>query len=537
MKNGKPAQPRARRPPRIKKEKVVVRQDLPKQELQLVKTLNIVAQDRAQICRDYVAHLVDPANTTPVRVPDKFQGMNPTGLVTSCMSVDVTANLDEDGRFAGFISPTLGDASDPSTYKIALVDTTAQFPTDLTLASSFSQTSATTSLTVDPNAAMLCQPMCVSYKGFATTTNATAPTSDPMGIIPVLYSVQSITSDALNPNLGAAPLDSGLIIAGTPTSIFTLPPGQWDLGVEVAFVAPEAAVRLVDILPGGTSPNVYVTYLEQVGDANTPIARAVVSVYDKPGEVWIQWNQGAGQPAGAYLASLNLTTSWYRPDQLSPSHPGYPLDGGYIRQYHPVAMSALGTCVLSDITDGGNVSCAWLTPDTCATDVFTKEPRPSVGNLSLVENLRRYPGNYDGKLKDGFYQIWKPASIDDTKPYKPTAARDREWPCLAFAGQVSKTSNLTGRQFVLRLKVFTTYQYYTDIVCFPLQKTEGSTAIMEEAFRLVQTFPTSSANGPHWENIKNFFRTALGFVKKNAEAIGTGATQIGQGVLTLASIF
>lgn len=529
-KPAKPAQsskaPRRRKPRNGKKEVVVVGSREANSDLQLVRSLKEIAKDRTELCRDYVAHLVDPAHTKPVRLPDASIGMNKTGLVTSVMSIDVMANMSTDGRFAMVVSPTLGDASDPSFYKIAMADTSGSFPTDFSLPASFSQTSGTTSLTVDPNSSMLVQPTAISYAAATSSLIVTPASSDPMGITPGIFQVLPITSDAWNPALGAAPIQSTAVVGTAQASIFTLPPGQWDVNVAATFVAPNAAVRLI---MGTNDLNVSVSNQAFNTSTTDPDADSIVSVYGTSGTFYVIWSAAPSQNYNPYMT---INSSWLRPDRLINPAPGYPLDGGYVREYVPVAMSVLATCVLPELYNGGNIATAWLPPGVCDADIFTSEPRPQVGNLMLVENLRRFPGAYDGAMKDGAYSIWRPASFDDCTLRKPTEVRDRPWPCLAVAGQVI-TAGLTGQKLAIRLQVHTTYQYYTDIVCFPLQTTDGSRAIMEEAFRLLQTFPMSSANGPHWENIKSFFRKALNFVSDNSGAIG----MIGKGILTLASVF
>lgn len=499
---------------------------------ELISNLKQIASGKQKLVRDYLAHLVDPAGTNPVRIPDVSVNMNPTGLVTSVMSIDVNANFDADARFCAIVSPTLGDASDPSYYKVALVDNGGPvFPTDLSIPGSFSKTSGTVSLTVDPNASMLLQPPASSYIG---TSSVVTLTDDPLGITSGTFLVNNATTDSWNPNLGAPPIDSA-IMSTTPTSVFLLSPGQYDVDVSVSFNGIEALFRTLVLFP--IDANVETSSQFAVANDTNSSVSGVVSVYDKPGRFGVRFT--VSPMSNSWLSEITIVSSWYRPDMLvTPATRGYPLDGGYVREYCPVAMSVLATSMVPELVAGGNIACAWLSPGTCDADVFVAHARNSVGNLSLVENLRRYPGAYDGKLSEGCYQVWKPSSFEDCNLYSPSIARDRAWPCLIVSGQAN-SANTIGTHFVIRLKITTTYQYYTDIIVFPLQIGDGGREIMEAAFRLLRTFPTSSANGPHWENIKEFFRRigmgigkAVNFYQSNAATINA----VGSGLLTLAAL-
>lgn len=526
--------------PGLKKAKPMKAAAVPSADREMVDALKSVVSKRQQKVRDYLMHLIDPCNTNPVRIPDASVGMNKTGLVTSEMSIDVSVNLSatDPGRFGIVISPTLGDASDPHDYKIAMVDTSGQWPSNFSVPASFSKTSGTTALTVDPNSSMLVQPPAQSFGGL---NEIALVTDDPLAIRSGNFAVQSVTTDTWNPALGGP----NLFVLGTfgaiPTSRLTLSPGQYDVAFDSILNngAGDPVSHSITYTTADTNVHVSGQYLSS--STIDPSSHYVISVYDRPGTIDFYWDPADnGQPTTTWLTNVVINSSWYRPDQLNQSAPGYPLDGGYIRQYVPVAMSALATFMSPDLTVGGDIACAWLSPGTCSSDVFVSEARPAVGNLFNVENLRRYPGAYDGKLRDGAYQIWKPSSFEDCFLYSPSAARDRAWPCLAISGKAN-SSGATGITLMLRLKVWTTYQYYTDIVCFPLMEVDGSRAIMEEAFRLLRTFPTSSANGPHFENIKQFFQRVLGgarkiygFYKENEGAFDT-ALSLGKGAITLAS--
>lgn len=496
----------------------------------LVRSLGAVAsEEQNRLIRDYAMHLVDPEHTKPAPVPSGSTGNQPTGLVTSCLSFDVTANMSgtgpDVGRFGFIAQPTFGDSSDPSTYKVALVNNNTAspsgWPQDLSNPANFVNQVAQNSLTMDPIARSLLQPPPTYYQGDGESG---ALTDGPLGSL-ANYTIDPATDDSLNANLGAPQI----VFINANADDIKLPTGQWCINYSASFVAANTTLSQLTLAATTGTASVSPQFDTAIANTRGTSAQWIVTVHSASANFHLSWT---APPSVLWFAELNITPSWARPDQLVvPDPSGYPLNGGPLDRYVPVAMSVLVTFTAPELTIGGDIACAELNGESCAKDVFTVEPRPQVGQLLDVESLRRYPGKYDGKLCDGCYQIWTPETIADMELRDPVTARDYPFPCIAVAGKVAPNANVSPNLNVARVMIYTTYQFTSDVKLFDLHKRGGTTDIAERALKLVATFPRSSMNGQHWENIKAFarkigagVRDVISFVGKNKAAIASGVS-------------
>jgi len=488
-----------------------------KVEPPLIRSLNsVVASQDSETVRRYVSHLIDPANTQPVGVPViGFQEVA-SGLVNSIMTFDVLANpsipAPNAGKFGFVVSPTFGDSADPSTFKVAMVDTSTSWPTDFESANSYQLTVGRTDLTVDPVARTMLQPPPTLYEASGTGVG----TDPPIGSVHVIASFTDIMN---NPAVtGKDILTNGV----TGQNILTLPPGQYLASFESTFGLSGSSTSFV-VTSLGTG---VASLIEGNPSATGPTAQFVLSVYSGGCSFGIGWS---GLPGTTWESWLTLTTSWALPSALADNPPGYPIDGGIVRQYVPVAMSVLATFIAPPLTVNGVICAVPLPAEVCANDIFTPQPRAVVGNPMNVDCAMNMPMNYSGELKDGAYIVWRPNKVGDTELKEPSAARDYAWPCLLISGQASFQSG-TNPLPILRVIVSTTYQFTTDVKIFPVSFRNGDTVMFEAALKLMRTFPMASQNGKHWENIKamarrmiELFGTAKNFYADNKSWINGAA--------------
>jgi len=518
------------------------------EDKKFINQLHALADQRNLVAAGYVKHLVDPEHTPPVGIPDIAIGMNDTALLPTIMSVDIPVNFDgtqDSGRFGMIVSPTMGDSAEPSSYKIALVDSSSGWPTDFSLPASYLTNVKQTDLTVDPNTRMMLNPPTTfaNVDLIAAAGNFDSPVGSGSGFM--VY--DPTTDNYMNPNVGAPQfISTGLVtqgvFAGRNADILSLPPGQYLIGYEATFNAGLGDPSAQAITVPQTSNNVAWSQMESTGSITTCTFSAILSVFETSGQIYLCFS-GVALPTTSIVANLELTTSWARPDKLAAMAtngwvtqpnislaPAYPIDGGVIREYVPVAMSVLLSCIAPELVIAGDVACAWLPPNTCANDVFTNIARAQVGNLLNVENTRRLPMHFEGKFRDGLYQVWRPSGTDDTHLYSPSSARDRDWPCLVLSGKI--TGGAAGSQTVARVRVCSTYQFSTDVKGFDLRKRPGSREAMDQAFTAICSFPLASANGKHWDNIKRFFANAVRDVSGFYNANESWIKPLGQMVLT-----
>lgn len=482
----------------------------------------IGSQDMGQfreLVRHYAEHVVDPEHTNPVGIPDQSIGATDTGIITSLLSFDVPINsgaVSEPGRFGLIVSPTLGDSGSPGTYKVAMVDTSLGWPADLSKAASYVRNSGGTTLTVDRGYRMLLMPSLSYFE--ANGTNGGSLIQGPLGgggppdgtTAVGSWTINASSADNENPTLGGARF---VTFPAVGTSRVTLPIGQWTVEMNVQYVG--ASGNAVTIIatpanPGSVSVSTQLV-VSAIGQIDT-VYTWVITVYDTAQVIDFTFGN---PPTQNWNTEIEIYSTWARPDKLAtPAPRGYPLNGGYVAEYVPVAMSVLATFMLPELTVAGDIAASVLAPNVCARNVFTPLASLETGNPLFVESNRTFPMAYDGKVRDGSYSVWMPSGPDDMRLRSPSDTRDRDWPCVCVSGKVSGG---TGIQLALRVKVFTTYQYSTDFRLFPLCKRLGSTQAMEDAFRLLMTFPRNAQNGKHWDNIRDFFRRAAGLVKRGMD--------------------
>jgi len=365
----------------------------------------------------------------------------------------------------------------------------------------------------------LLQPVITYYEA----SGIGAATDSPLGSS-ANYTVNNTTDELLNPNDGAPPIVS---FPAAGTTELTLPPGQYFVELEITFLTASGNVPSITSVTGS---NVSISYQNQGLTADALGFAFVISVYKQQGQV--EWTFST-QPTVGFTSDLTITSSWAKPSTLATPAPGYPIDGGLIREYCPVSMSCYTNFVAAPITVNGKIGACLLAPNVCDNDVFTSQPRFAAGNPLYVESLRNFPGNYTGAAKDGAYCIYVPSGLDDMEMRTPSANRDHSFPCICVSFQISDSGNTSANLLVFQVVVVTTYMFYTDVKYFPLYKSFGSVDCSEQALRLLMTFPRASANGKHWDNIKNFLQRSFNFISSNKDVLLPAAKLLGTTALAL----
>lgn len=471
----------------------------------------------------YVRHIID-ADTPPVGVPQMSVSSHETGLIQSTMSIDVNVTFDtttDSGRFAVVINPTLGSASSALEFKVAVVETATGWPTDFTDSASFQRQSGGKAHTTDPNFDTMVTPNPMYYQSDSNSSGAGI--GGPLGPGGTFYTVNPATSDEFNSNFpGVSPIVSNDALS--TTNYVTLPVGQYTMDVRTLASAASGANYLVDVDPV-TASNAEVS--QQDYDHTAAAAwegTYVITVYKAPARIRLQWTAAVG--AGiTWNSTMFITSSWARPDQLVVPARDYPLDGGLINTYTPVACRCLATAMLPELIAGGDICGALVPPETCEKAIFTNQADTGTGNLLWAENLRSVPNSYSGKYQDGAYGVWKPFGVEDVKLYKPSEAIARSYPCLVIAGKCN--SNLTaGTMFAVRLIITSTYQFTSLRKCFPMQVRDGDMIAMEKALRLLVQFRDFSGNPEHFQRIRAFLQRLVGAGKSVVDFYGRNKSWI-----------
>jgi hypothetical protein len=485
-------------------------------ERHFISTLSGRATALAAIPRDYVLHLVDPEHTNSSGIPDGAIGATPTGLVTSKVTFDVYADGTvgsgrSPGRWGFAVSPQLGDSSNPKFYKIGLVANTG-WDDQFQLAINYVKNVGTTSLTQDKAAKTLLMPSPAYYEATGTSTL----TSEGVLGLPANYVVSGATSDTWDPARGAA---SPVIVGPAAIDRLLLPPGQFLVSLQTGFIAANGALAN-HVLTATATIEVSLQF-NDLNIAGLEVISSWIVTVVEAGTINLTWS---ATPTSLWTTHIVITPTWARPDQLvTVATSGYPLDGGMVNEYVPVAMSVLFTCEMPQLNLAGGVAAALVPGNTAQQNLYTNRAENEVGNLFYTERLRSLDRAYSGHIKDGAYAIYVPSDNSDLEMHTPTIQKLHAWPTIVMSGLVSGT--LPSAQFLVgRVTVTTTYQYRTDVKLFPLQLRYGSTADREAALMLLRTFPTSSPNGKHWDNIKEFASKVGKWFGDNKSWLGPMAT-------------
>lgn len=425
----------------------------------------------------YLGALIMP-KANMARIPDSFP--RPTALVRSINVVDVMANFvgqPDDGRFALFIQPHLGAVDSPVHYKVGIVDSLGGWPADLTQAAQYVSNLAGSDPRLDPFNASLTQPGNFFF-GW-NLAFAAAVSNNLLGNAP--------------PTLQAA--NYGLVVTQPSPGVFALPPGTY-------FVSYSAAgAGFTGLTTGGTAT---FTALASVLLANAFSFTGILQV-TAAGQTWAPVSPSTAITVG------NLSFSPIFTDAVS-----CPANFGAIRTLRPVAMSVLASCVLPELTNGGNIASAYVPPGAIAESFVTNSVQTVNGCLANWENLARLPDSYNGPLKTGTYAWWAPEDFREVSLLTPDELVQEEYPTLVVAGQWTPGTTPPGNTGTpVRLEIVTIYEFTTTSLLYEQMACVGNQALLDTVNLSLAGQPHCMPNGQHWDWLKGMAKKAAQFFRDN----------------------
>jgi len=410
------------------------------------------------------------------RVTDSYA--RPTALVKSITTFDVECTISspaqsDDGRFAFLIQPFLGNVDQLLHYKILGVDSTAGWPSNMTLTGSYLQDIGGRDLRVDQFFSILTQPdlglLYLDNGGGVVAGNVspfgTAPVIDPF---PTSYNLDMSYNNAVSP------------------ATFSLPVGQYTITIYYT---------------GATGPLTWGSSTANVQElqnnfsaagTGTGNASLIVTFYNST-DTFAPALVGVGGGTVANLLAVPTRTA------LAPP----PVNGGPVKTIRTVAMSALATYIGPLLTNGGNVAAAYVTGDTVSSNWVALTDTVDVGLFQNWENLSNLPGSYNGPLKDGAYVWWSANSNVDYELQTVSKSLDAQPPVLVVSGQWNPGTPGPARQAVMRLEVVTVYEFTTNSLLFESKSEIGSTAQVERVMNALGQQPHAMPNAAHAGWIRN----------------------------------
>jgi len=474
----------------------------------------------------YARSLMDPAQYHDARVP--IGGRHPTATNWSRRIVDVKAYKDattNSGRFAISMAPHLGDTSDPSLYKMAMVRTDQPWPADFTLANNFVSMYGGTDIRLDSNNRILTQPpggLIMLQQGGASVSGAS-----PLGTAPV-----------------AAPNTYGLNYQYTipTTSQIQLPDGQYCVKLEVgnnttanSFVGNNIIFAManctVDTLENGFQNNVVVG-----GTADTTFIVAVMSSGNIQGGFLFEAQAAHVDFCNVIISPCCTTTT------LAGAPFPLPATGGALQQYRLVSMCAHFTNTQNVLQKGGRVAAA-LVDGQSAKNFFQNTSNMQGGPLNALNGIMQIEGARDFEAALGCHIWWKPDDSQDYNLLDPVSRLNEPSPHMIICGQVAwpDATGLDTEYTIGRLELDCNYEFITIDTTMPVKSINGSQAYVDAALQVINSFPVVTENPGHGKVLDAFERVAnnvwnagkktVGFVKDNWSTIAA----IGKGVATLGS--
>lgn len=450
--------------------------------------------------REFLAHLIAPSLSAPVRPPDPQFGRRGTATATSRRVVDVVANFDataDSGRFAACIQASLGSVAAPNQYKVAMVDSSTGWPLQEELSDpdsfvAFAGVGGSNDIRLDPNY----WDMTNGAPGhFIRLTNAPGaenygPAGPDLATNPSSTPSYNLAVDQTQPVPGTSRifLPSGVFVieiltvlnSATFTTLPTITPNNVDLSIEVNTLAVDTTSS-------------YWTFLAYASVDLELDGQSYIDFEFRPGDGW---------DAGTCLETVtpcacDLTgTTLPLPDQP---------DSGMIQQIRPIAMSVLYSSTLAPIVDGGEVCISWVPGNTCQSLFFATNPTNSPGPLALYENLGQIDGASLVPHRDGGYAYWTPQNMDDWRFRKASEMEDYEYPCIILSGRVV-ANGLTGVNTIGRMIIYSSYEILTAKNYLPQEIVCGSQDLIDAMFEYLRREPRAMANDEHLNWLQRLFQ-------------------------------
>lgn len=482
-----------------------------------------------------ILNFINP-DTKQYRYPDSVT--NPTNLLRSIREYLVYANFDgtpNAGRWSVAIQPSIGSLTDLSLFAVAIVDSSAGWPSDVYKASSYVSSVNGQDPRLDTTLLELLQSKTGAYAFDSQFSNyATIVGND--GFM-------------LNPANGATTLLSSLKVStepiagsktfngvGTATvinaSYWDIPPGtySWTI-VEAAiptfagtasfsgWLAIDASDSLLGRIEsdGVTTTGYFSTNAYFINEFNVQapgtsglalLESVTMNIRIKQGVRIIPYiRTGGGTPSYVMLNVFSFVSSVV--DSRLASFDNSQM----VSSLRPLGMSALYTNILPDLYAGGELV-AYSAP---SGDVRNLYAQPN--SLGVVQNWEQLAllnkGNlmYDGQQKDGTFVFTQPWSDADLLLRTPDDFQAHPYQGIIISGQVSAGASLTGSQAVGRLRVITTYEYVTDSPIFTPKALVGDGAEAGRVLSFLSAVQHALPNNKHLAYLNKIVSTGSQILK------------------------
>lgn len=464
----------------------------------------------------------------------------PVNLLRSVAEYVVSVNFDgssHSGAFSIATQPSIGSLTDPKKQAVGIVDTTAGWPNDFTLSSSYVNSSAGLNPKFDNNVLEL-----ISSKSQVRSHTRS-----------FLSYNTSITNDGfMFGNNGAVASGRSEIstlnteLVSIPTGTYTGPGGSLALTNSYGYRFASGtyliniAVSGVTALPfGGTVGFALVdennnlqgrVYWNSAGDTlyTGTVFQDNIQVLNAFESVTASVSQEVGEVASIMYrhdGSLSLvpTVSWVTavtiPELIAhlsistASSPQLPSvsNNGMVVAMRPIAHSALLTNLLPEILAGGNIVSYSAPSNDVRNMYYSRNNLIQPQEWYQLATLNKGNLMHDGPVKDGTYVFTQPWSENDLLLRSPSEVNDYSYPGIIISGSVVPPNGYTGNISAFRLRVITLWEFVTDSPIFNPRSLIGNPVLSGEVMALLARMQHAMPNNKH----KKYLSTVYKALSKN----------------------
>jgi hypothetical protein len=465
----------------------------------------------------YIATLIDPEKFDN-KFPDSFT--RPTACFRSIAQFDLPVKFEtgsNSGRFSFCVQPKFGSYSSLGNYQIAICNPPGPWDTaDWSLATNYSTCLKEGDPRVDTNYALL-----TGGVTSITQWQTGAAAVDPHGYN--LFTNGNITLTNGRPitfsNNTAVP--NGFNVVGFPI-------GLWYVDLTFRMVTNATVLPLTTSFKINGISGVTITQQTSFisgpqavqGDARLVTWSGTVKSSGCLATASIVLERVAGTPI---LTSDYATYGFYATFTSMASS-----GGGFIESMRPVAQSALLTYMGPDLLNGGEVSMAYVDP-TYIKSAFFGNDNP-FGAAQDASVLSKITGGWNDRLATGAYGWWSPRDKNDAEFHSPVEQTKIDYPGIICSGTFTPTSTITAgaANTVLRLRVCTVWEFWTESTAWKTSYGVGSQQIVDTVFAMLRQQTHVRQNGNHLEWIRNFMRQAVTFFRSHPELARNAVTLANQ---------
>lgn len=480
------------------------------------------------IISDYTQTLLNPKDVMS-RYPDGDLRM--TALVRTCEIFEIPANYaagNKTGRFSACLRPIMGTTNNVNSFHAGIVDTPLGADdwdsVDFSLASIYQNDNGGFNPRIDKNKPVLTQNQS-GYFFMEAESELAAPQVSP------------VTGDFLF-GVGIHDQDFGINNNGINVKIqpgrndtLVIPYGTYAISVAQGYTSAVAGPTLLGVATNGSTVDIYFdestgfafsnqTSITGIGTEGTVFYNAVIN--STPGANLFRLRTFQNTPATVLPAGLmtNITTEVSLAPAVLDQRFNVATRSGLVEEIRPIAQSCLATYMGTDFENGGMIAVHYAQPDLIESNYYSNAGDQR-GQMQIYENLAAVPGAHNDRLAKGCYAWWAPYTQTDEAFRNVNDSNNYRFPGIIISGthEVNEVPSVAAKDKVVRLEVYTIYEYTTASSVVELKQLRGSDLIIDRCKNALSAQRHTMENADHVDFLRRMAVRLLKFAKDNKEVL------------------